>query len=104
MFRRTSLLVTGIVFTLLLITVIHISADSTVTATTKRRVNLRVGPGTNFEVVDSLPKDSSVILEQRTPAAYWVLARTPDNRLKGWTSTYLLDFTSGTVYNLPDTN
>lgn len=58
------------------------------------RVNMRVGPGTSFGVVTSLPQGTAVEVID-TDGSGWVKLRTVDEELVGWMAEYLLTEPTG---------
>ncbi len=67
-------------------------------------INLRVGPGTQFDVVDTVPAGTPFILDGRNKSTSWVLVHTQDNGVRGWAKTTLLKVSRDiSLYRLPIT-
>jgi uncharacterized protein YraI len=61
-------------------------AQGTVNAWTTTALNLRVGPGTDYLKITTLPRGIGVILEARNENTTWVLGKTEDGVYRGWLS------------------
>lgn len=58
-------------------------------------INVRTGPGQNYSLVGTLGVDAPVIVEARDAATDWMLLRTPDGALRGWSKSRLFRFADG---------
>lgn len=86
----------AVVIVFLLLQTIGAAAQDTPTAlTTADMLNLRAGPGSEYEVIGKLPYGTRVIIEARDPYRTWVLVHTTQGDRRGWASAYYLDFTEG---------
>ncbi len=71
-------------------------------AWTTVELNLRVGPGRNFDSITSLPMNTAVVLEARNSDTAWVLVHVVDSGVRGWAKTTLLKIAPGvSIYRLP---
>jgi uncharacterized protein YraI len=52
-------------------------------------INLRGGPGTNFEVLSVLPTNTAVVIEARTADTSWILVHVAGGGARGWGLTSL---------------
>ena len=59
-------------------------AQSEPDAWTTGRLNLRAGPGTEFDVLGQLQPGAGVVLEARSPDFGWLLALAADRSARGW--------------------
>jgi hypothetical protein len=71
-------------------------AQGLVNAWTTTGLNLRTGPGEDYEIVVSLPAQTGLVVEARGETnADWVLGHTVDGRWRGWVMASLLFFDLG---------
>lgn len=64
-------------------------AQGQANAWTTIETNLRSGPGLEFAVLTTLPKDFALIVEGRTNDTGWILVRSQDGSTRGWGKTRL---------------
>lgn len=65
-------------------------------------LNLRTGPGVEYETVITLRPNSGLAFEGRNADASWLLARTTDGALRGWVASLYVTFRDGfSVAGLP---
>ncbi|MCC7206914.1 MAG: hypothetical protein IT323_06385 [Anaerolineae bacterium] len=58
-------------------------------------INVRTGPGQNYSTLGTLGVDAPVVIEGRNAASDWMLLRTPDGALRGWSKARLFRFADG---------
>ncbi len=74
-------------------------------ASTAYDLNLRTGPGTNFQKITMLPGGTGLVLEGRNEDASWVLAHTLDGAYRGWLASLYLAFQPGvSAFRFPVTD
>ncbi len=64
-------------------------------ATTAYQLNMRTGPGTQFDVVTVLPGGVPIVLEGRNADISWVLVHTQDGAYRGWLASLYLAYAPG---------
>ncbi len=72
--------------------------DETVMVTPRYNLNLRSGPGTDFEDLDTVPAGTTLEVFERSPDGNWV--RVQYNDTNGWIAAWLADV-SGTLESVP---
>ena len=65
------------------------------TAATAYQLNMRTGPGTNYETITTLPPNTQVILEARNADTSWLLVHTQDGASRGWLASLYLAYPIG---------
>jgi uncharacterized protein YraI len=71
-------------------------------AKTNYQLNMRTGPGADYDVVTILEPDTPLILEGRNEENSWVLGHTTDGAQRGWLSSLHLSYQPGfSAFNLP---
>lgn len=70
-------------------------------ASTSRGLNVRVGPGTGYTIVGTLPPGEVIVLEARNADASWVLGTQQGGTLRGWSFAQYLKFGGMDVWSLP---
>jgi uncharacterized protein YraI len=107
MLRRSPFLVLLVLVVLLGINVVAqsaVRADGP-NAWATAEINLRAGPGTNYEAIGTLATNTPLVLEFRNKDTSWVLVHNTDNTARGWVKTTLLKIaTDVSVYRLPVTD
>lgn len=74
-------------------------------AWTSYDLNMRTGPGTDYDIVVTLGANTGLILEARNADTSWVLARTEDGTQRGWLAAIYLNYAPGTsAASLPVSN
>lgn len=58
-------------------------------------INVRTGPGQSYSTLGVLGVDAPVVIEGRNAAGDWMLLRTPDGSLRGWSKARLFRFADG---------
>lgn len=58
-------------------------------------VNVRTGPNQTYSPVGTLGVDAPVLIEARNADSTWMLLRTPDGALRGWSKSRLFRFADG---------
>ncbi len=71
------------------------------TAATRYQMNVRSGPGTQHSALGQLPAGTPLVLEARNAESSWVLAHTPDGRVRGWLASQYLTFSGVSAAGLP---
>ncbi|MBN1680463.1 MAG: SGNH/GDSL hydrolase family protein [Anaerolineae bacterium] len=64
-------------------------------AYTSYQINMRTGPGVNFDVVHVLPPSTGVIFEARNADMSWLLGHTEDGSARGWVSSLYMEYRLG---------
>jgi uncharacterized protein YraI len=64
-------------------------------ASTTYQLNMRTGPGTNYDTISVLPGGVALFLEARNEDVSWVLARTADGTSRGWVASLYLTYQPG---------
>jgi hypothetical protein len=64
------------------------SADYALVATTAQSLNVRAGPGQTYALLSTLPVNTAVTLEERSPLGTWLRIRS--NTVDGWVTTSFL--------------
>jgi hypothetical protein len=64
-------------------------------------MNVRSGPGTQHSALGQLPAGTPLVLEARNADSSWVLAHTPDGRVRGWLASQYLTFSGVSAAGLP---
>lgn len=75
---------------------------SGIPATARSNVNFRVGPGTGYRAMTTLPGGTPILAMGRNAAATWVYARAGEQ--DGWLFGELVQLTSGAIGSLPVTD
>ena len=70
-------------------------AQSGADATTAYQLNMRTGPGTQFDVVTVLQGGVPIVLEGRNADISWVLGHTEDGAFRGWLASLYLAYAPG---------
>jgi uncharacterized protein YraI len=70
--------------------------DTGVTATAYQTVNVRSGPGTQFEVIGRLTEGDTVsVLGRESEATRWLYVPVPDTTLRGWVAVFTVTTSGG---------
>ncbi|WP_162909289.1 GDSL-type esterase/lipase family protein [Aggregatilinea lenta] len=94
--RRARLMFPLMLLALLAAAGAPLRAQGLVNAWTTVGLNLRTGPGEDYEIVVSLPAQTGLVVEARgADDADWVLGHTVDGRWRGWALAALLFFDLG---------
>lgn len=64
-------------------------------AVTQYQLNMRTGPGLDYDVLTVLASQTGLTLEARDADASWLLARTADGAHRGWVASLYLTFGDG---------
>jgi uncharacterized protein YraI len=72
-----------------------------VTATTAYQLNVRSGPGKNYDSLGMVAANTGLVLEARNGDSSWVLAHTEDGSIRGWLASLYLRFTGVQASSLP---
>lgn len=75
--------------------------DGGVRARTNAQLNVRSGPGTNYDPVGLVNAGVTLVLEAQNLGGAWVLGHTEDGQLRGWLSANYLAYLAGNVSSLP---
>src|SRR5688572_24639816 len=66
-------------------------------------LNVRSGPGSEFQTVGSLNQGTTVVIEARSQSADWLLIQTSDQQLRGWVaSAYMMPAQQLDLSTLPE--
>ncbi len=68
------------------------AAQGDLTAQTTARLNLRAGPGEEYEILDILAAYIPIVIEARDASGVWRLVHTSDRQTRGWVTVYFLAF------------
>lgn len=79
--------------------VVTSAADGTVMVTPRYNLNLRSGPGTDFDDLDTVPAGTTLEAFERSPDGNWV--RVQYNNTDGWIAAWLADISEGTLEAVP---
>lgn len=63
--------------------------------TTIDGLNVRTGPGVDYEAMTRLPVRARVIIEGRNTIGDWIIVRTIDNSIRGWVASRYVQFDEG---------
>jgi hypothetical protein len=96
MLRRTTFLVLIVLFVVLLSVAgyLEVRAEGP-NAWAVADINLRTGPGKQFDSVALLPASTPFVLEARNRDTSWLVVHTVDNSARGWAKTTLLQISKG---------
>jgi len=72
-----------------------------VTAYARYELNVRSGPGKNYDALGRIAANTGLVLEARNGDSSWVLAHTEDGALRGWLASLYLRFTGVQASSLP---
>ncbi|MBN1680309.1 MAG: SH3 domain-containing protein [Anaerolineae bacterium] len=79
-----------------------VNAQGDPDAETLYQLNMRTGPGANYDVVTVLPTGTGLVFEARSADTGWLLGRTVDGAYRGWVSVSYLQYATGfAVVRLP---
>jgi len=98
--RKTSLFCSILLAVFLMVTT-FVQAQTSVVTTTRRNVNLRSGPGTQYRVVVVLPAGTSVALDGRDAGGLWVRGISQSGS-SGWMSVPLINISLESTFALPE--
>lgn len=97
-----SVIVTTLVITVLPVPAVSVIAQEGADAYPSYQLNLRTGPGTNFDVVTVLQPGTGLVFEARSADTSWLLGHTEDGAARGWAAGLYLDYRDGfNAWNLP---
>ena len=87
---------TMIILSLTSLTGLLSAQDSGVTATAYQTINVRSGPGTQFEVVGRLSEGDTVsVLGRESDATRWLYVPVPETQLRGWVAVFTVTTSGG---------
>jgi uncharacterized protein YraI len=95
MVRKTGLSVMLLLALVASAGLLPVLAQDATNASTAYQLNLRTGPGTNYDTITILPSGTGLILEARNPDTSWVLGRTADGAYRGWLASLYLSYQPG---------
>lgn len=72
-----------------------VSAQSETDGYTLYELNMRAGPGVDYNVVATLPANAGIIFEGRNADMSWLLGRTEDGARRGWVASLYLRYREG---------
>jgi uncharacterized protein YgiM (DUF1202 family) len=65
------------------------------------QLNIRSGPGLNYNIVAQVYRNDTLALTGRTADAAWLRMRLPQTGQEGWGAARFVGFGSGSIYDLP---
>lgn len=98
--RKTFLLSSLLMAVLLTVTAL-VQAQTSVVTTTRNKINLRTGPGTQYSQVAVLPEGATVALDGRDNGGQWVRG-VSQSGASGWLSAPLLNISLESTFALPE--
>jgi uncharacterized protein YraI len=99
--RKTSLFCSLLMAVVLMATTLVQAQSTSVVTTTRRNVNLRSGPGTQYAQIVVLPANTSVALDGRDAAGQWVRGISQSGA-SGWLSVPLVNISLESTFALPE--